>query len=160
MRPSQLLPLVVLVACGGAAVPAATTPVPPASAPSMSSAASPPASVTRVAPTPPPMTPGVVNIGDIVAPAQFDPKPTMAEMKPELLRCYNEARSLVPGLHGKLTLRVYVSDSGAVTSTEGVAGGSANDPGLVACIADAMKAATFPKPGGLATISVPLVFRP
>jgi hypothetical protein len=100
-----------------------------------------------------------VSIGDIMASPHFDPRPVIAAFKPELLRCYDEARTLTPDLHGKLILVVRVNEAGAVLSTEAQPGGQANDPGLVGCIVDAMKPLTFPKPGGSAAIAVPLVFR-
>jgi outer membrane biosynthesis protein TonB len=73
--------------------------------------------------------------------------------------CYQRARARNPSLHGKLKLRIVVNEAGAVQSVHGEPGGSADDPALVACIGDAMKEAKFPKPGGTATIVVPLVFR-
>lgn len=99
-------------------------------------------------------------IGDIIGPPQFDPKPALTGLKPQLLRCYSDARLLTPSLHGKLSLRIQVSESGLVTLVAAMPGGTANDPGLVACIGDAAKTASFPKPGGTAIITVPLVFRP
>jgi hypothetical protein len=56
-------------------------------------------------------------------------------------------------------LQLRVNEAGAVVSTEASPGGQANDPGLLACIGDALKSVTFPKPGGTAVITVPLVFR-
>jgi hypothetical protein len=94
-----------------------------------------------------------------VAPKHFDPKPTLDSLSPDLVGCYQRARARSPSLHGRLNLRVVVNEAGAVQSVQGEPGGSANDPALVACIGDAMKQASFPKPGGMATIVVPLVFR-
>ncbi len=101
----------------------------------------------------------MVSMGDIAVSPKLDPRPALEGVKLELLRCYNETRTLVPDLHGKLTLRVHVNENGAVTGTDAQPGGSASDPGLIACIADAMQAITFPKPGGTAVITVPLIFR-
>jgi hypothetical protein len=101
----------------------------------------------------------MVSIGEIAASPKFDPQPTVATVKADLLRCYNETRTLIPDLHGKLMLRVRVNDDGKVTATDAQPGGQANDPGLIACIADAMQTVTFPRPGGNAVITVPLVFR-
>jgi hypothetical protein len=95
----------------------------------------------------------------VVGPAKFDPTAALAKLKPELSRCYDETRTLTPDLHGKLTLQLRLSDAGAVTDTSGLPGGSANDPGLVGCIADAAKAIPFPRPGGTATITVPVIFK-
>jgi hypothetical protein len=105
------------------------------------------------------MSPGIVNVGDIVGPPNFDARTTLIGLKPAFLRCYNETRSLMPDLHGKVTLRLRLNETGAVTATESEPGGRANDPGLLGCIADTMKTTTFPKPGGTAVITVPLVFR-
>jgi hypothetical protein len=98
-------------------------------------------------------------VGEVVAPPKFDPKAALNAMKPELGRCYDETRTLLQNLHGKLTLQLRINEDGGVTATDGVPGGTANDPGLIACIADAMKNVTFPRPGGTATVTVPLVFR-
>ncbi len=151
-----VLPLASL-ACGGAPAPAPVVSSPPPVSPAAPSAA-------PVAPAPPPSpsppaTPGIVIVGEIVGPPGFDPKPTLTQIKPELGRCYDETRALVPGLHGKLTLQLRLNGAGDVVETTGLPGGTANDPGLVGCIADAMKGSSFPKPGGTATITVPLVFR-
>jgi hypothetical protein len=94
-----------------------------------------------------------------VAPKHFNPKPTLDSLSLDLVGCYQKARARKPSLHGKLKLRVVVNEAGAVQSVESESGGSADDPSLVACIGDAMKEATFPKPSGMATIVVPLVFR-
>jgi len=102
-----------------------------------------------------------VLIGDINAPKSFNPKPTVEAFKSELVDCYNKARSYTPDLHGKITLLIQVNEAGAVLSVDAVPGGHANDPRLVSCVNDAMKATVhFPKPGGMATVSAPLVFRP
>jgi hypothetical protein len=101
-----------------------------------------------------------VLIGEVVGPPGFDPKPALTGLKPAFLRCYNEARLLTPTLHGKLGLQIQVSESGLVTLVTAAPGGQASDPGMLACIGDATKAVGFPKPGGNATINVPLVFKP
>ena len=100
-----------------------------------------------------------MTVGDIVGPPTSDANATLTALKPAFLHCYNETRTLFPDIHGKLTLRLRLNEAGAVTATESEPGGRANDPGLLACIGDALKTTTFPKPGGIATITVPLVFR-
>jgi hypothetical protein len=154
-----LLALTLVPGCGGAAPPPAA---PPSAAASVSGAPGAPVQPPPTTPPPPaaPLSPGVVLVGDIIAPPKFDPKEALENLKPELLRCYNETRSLTPTLRGKLVLKIKVNEAGAVTGTDAQPGGSANDPGLVACISDAVKPATFPKPGGMATITVPLIFKP
>jgi hypothetical protein len=102
----------------------------------------------------------VVLIGEIASPPKFDPKPTLDALKPELLSCYNRARQNNPSLHGKLNLRINVNEGGSVLLVDAEPGGTAADPALVACLGDAVKAAHFPKPPGMATITAPLVFRP
>ena len=99
-------------------------------------------------------------IGEIVAPPAFDPKGTLEAAKPRLLGCYNEARANNPALRGKLKLRINVNEAGAAVAVDAEPGGSANDPGLVACIGDALKPLRFPRPGGTAIVTAPLVFRP
>jgi hypothetical protein len=104
-----------------------------------------------------------VLVGDINAPKNFNPKPTILKMQQQLVDCFNQARATNPDLRGKLTLRITVNEAGVVNGVEAdpSAGGHANDPALVSCIESAMKAgAHFPKPGGTATVVAPLVFRP
>jgi hypothetical protein len=102
-----------------------------------------------------------VLVGDINAPKGFNPKPGIETMKPQLVDCFNKARAARPDLRGKVTLRIQVNEGGGVLSVEAAPGGHANDPALIACIDEAMKAgAHFPKPGGTATVVAPLVFRP
>ena len=159
-------------ACAGAApststvTPSSTTGSEAGAAPASVSA---PASAPEPVPAPasasasasaPPVTGGSVLIGDIVAPPSFDPKPALVSAKSELLGCYNKARQATPSLHGRLTLRINVNETGKVMLVDAAPGGSVDDPALVACLSDALKAVTFPKPAGLATVSAPLVFRP
>jgi hypothetical protein len=77
-----------------------------------------------------------------------------------MLACYNKARQNNPSLHGKLKLRINVNEAGSVVLVDAEPGGTAEDPALVACLGEAIKAAHFSKPGGMATITAPLVFRP
>ena len=76
-----------------------------------------------------------------------------------MVNCYNQARATNPSLHGKLRVRIVVNEGGTVINVDAEPGGTANDPTLVSCIGTAARAARFPKPGGTATVSVPLVFR-
>lgn len=100
-------------------------------------------------------------VGDINAPRSFDPKPTLVALAPRLLGCYNQARTGNPSLHGKLTVRIVVNEAGMGLSADAEPGGHAYDPVLVKCIDGLVKdGVKFPKPGGTATISAPLVFRP
>jgi hypothetical protein len=101
-----------------------------------------------------------VLVGEIVAPPSFDPKATVVAAKPQLLICYNQARQVTATLRGKLKLRVNVNEAGSVVRVDAEDGGSANDPTLLSCLGDAIKALHFQKPGGMATVTVPLVFRP
>jgi hypothetical protein len=163
MKPGHLLLpvfLVGLAACASSPAPAPTTAGVALSAPSVATVTAPTtAAPTAPAAPPEPMSPGIVNIGDIIGPPTFDAKTTMLAQKSGLLRCYNETRSLIPGLHGKVTLSLQINEGGAVTQTDAKPGGTANDPGLLGCIGDLMKTVTFPRPGGTATVTVPLVFR-
>jgi hypothetical protein len=165
MRPPAMLVLS-LAACGPAAPPPAA---PVASVAPEAASAEPSASPTEAAPaassaapapsTPAPSAGGSVLLGEIAAPKSFDPRPALESFNPQLLSCYNQVRAAHPALHGKLDLRVIVNEAGSVVNVGAHPGGSANDPALVACIGEAMKALTFPKAGGSATITVPLVFR-
>jgi hypothetical protein len=111
-----------------------------------------------MAPAPP--TGGSVLVGEIPSTKKFDPKATVEGSKPALVDCYNKARATTPDLSGKVKLLILVNGVGSVLKVDAEAGGSANDPKLVACIGEALKTVTFPKPGGMATIVAPLVFRP
>jgi hypothetical protein len=105
-------------------------------------------------------TGGSVLIGDIAAPPSFDPKATLVSARPALVDCYNKARQTTPALRGKLTLRINVNEIGKVMLVDAAPGGATDDPALVACLSDALKAVTFQKPAGSAVVSAPLVFRP
>jgi hypothetical protein len=143
-----------------------------AAAPSASSAATDDVSAPASASTSPPTsnststsngptpTGGTVLVGDIVAPKGFDPKPTIDGMKGPMLGCYNKARAAHPDLAGKLSIRITIGEGGAVQSVDANPGGHANSPDLVACRGDALRSAKFPKPGGTAIVTAPLVFHP
>jgi len=123
------------------------------SAPAASSA--PPASSP-----PPPATGGAVLVGDIAGTPRFDPKPAVEAVKPDLLDCFNRARGANPALHGKLTLQIIVNEAGQVNRVDANRGGLADDAGFIACISHVLKTgAQFPKPGGMATVTAPLIFR-
>jgi hypothetical protein len=160
-----VLSVVAAAACGGsnaATATATTTAAGSATATATATETAPAASSAAPAPSPGPIpTGGAVLVGDINAPKSFNPKPTVESMKPQLVDCYNKARAVHPDLRGKITLQIQVNEGGAVLSVDAAPGGHANDPTLVACINDAMKAgAHFPKPGGTAVVSAPLVFHP
>jgi hypothetical protein len=105
------------------------------------------------------VSPGYVFIGEIAGTPKFDPKSTLEGLKPQLLDCYQRARVTAPALRGKLTLHITVNEAGAVTRVDGQ--GPANDAGFVGCLGDALKAGgPFPRPGGTAVVTAPLVFRP
>jgi hypothetical protein len=82
----------------------------------------------------------------------------MDALQSQMLDCYNEVLANNPSVHGKLALRVQVNEAGAAIAVDAAPGGSAADPALVACLATVIKGTTFPKPGGLATVLVPMVF--
>jgi hypothetical protein len=111
------------------------------------------------APAGPVPTGGSVLLGDIVAPKSFNPKPTLVSLESNFVTCFNQARAKNPDLHGKLSLRLVLNESGSVLTTTSDGTGSANDAGLVSCLGEVLKGAKFPKPGGTATVSVPMVFR-
>ena len=152
--------VLLLASCGGA--PAAAPAAAPESASASAAEAAPaptPSSAPTATPGPIP-TGGSVLVGDINAPKSFNPKPTVEALEPQLLDCYNKARAYSPDLRGKVTLLIQVNEAGNVLSVDAAPGGHANDPKLVACVNDMMKAsAHFPKPGGMAIVSAPLVFR-
>jgi hypothetical protein len=152
--------LLLLVACG------ASKPAESASPPTSTSTSpptSPPTSPSTPTPTPvsnPPATGGSVLVGDIAAAKKFNPKPTIEANAPALLACYNKVRGAKPELSGKLKLLIQVNEVGTVLRVDSEPEGSANDPALVTCIGEALKTVKFPKPGGMATVVAPLLFRP
>ncbi len=163
MRSTASIVLAVLTGCASP-----PPPVAPASAPGDSSAASAPMASASAPPASPPapaatsaasVSPGYVFVGEIAGTPKFDPKPTLEGLKPQLLDCYQKARITAPALRGKLTLHIAVNEPGAVTHVDGQ--GPANDAAFVGCIGDALKSAgPFPRPGGTAIVTAPLVFRP
>lgn len=164
MRPFVLL---VFAACGSAPVVPPTTATgtaPSTAAASAPVAAPPPPSASAAGSTssapPPPAMGGSVLIGDIAGPKDFDPKPVLEGLRPKFLDCFNSVRSDKPNVHGKLMLRVVVNEAGKALSADADAGQPAYDPSFVLCLDGVIKGAPpFPKPGGMATIAVPLVFR-
>jgi hypothetical protein len=93
-------------------------------------------------------------------PKGFDPKPTLDASSPALLSCYADARVKRPDLRGKLRLRLVINEGGHVVSAEADSDAPAYDADLVACMGKALRAASFPKPGGTAILVAPLVLRP
>jgi hypothetical protein len=112
---------------------------------------------------PPPASPALVgrvgvSIGEIPATPKFDPHATLEALRPNLLACYRKALEANASIHGKVTLRIHVAESGAVLRVDADPG-PANDPALVSCLNDDFKAnAHFPRPGGSAIVVAPLVF--
>ena len=141
---------------GGAAPEAA-----PASAPASASASASAAAPAAAAPSAPPATGGSILIGDIAGTKKFDPKAAVNGIQQQMLDCYNKARGAKPELHGKLKLRVVVNDAGAaVNVTPDPADELGKEDTLISCLSDAFHQTHFPKPGGMATVTVPLLFRP
>jgi hypothetical protein len=100
----------------------------------------------------------VVLLGEIAATKKFDPSGTVRDLLPDLLSCYRAVLKKGLPVHGKLSLRVVVNEQGATQSATALPGGRATDPSLVSCVADVFTRATFSKPGGTATVVVPLLF--
>ncbi len=162
--------LVFLVGCGGASGSAAQAPsaASSAAAPSASASSAAPeasSSTASAAPAasrpagPSPVSAGTVFIGAIDGTPGFDPRSTLEGARDDLLGCYGQARAGHPALHGKVTLRIVVNEAGRAVSVESNPGGSANDPGLVACIGSVLRGkVTFQKQRGSATVIAPLVF--
>jgi hypothetical protein len=154
--------LVVALASCGSSTPPAATPAPASSDAATTSPAgsAAPAAADSAFSAPVP-TGGSVLVGEINAPKSFNPRPTLEALSTQLVDCYNKARAADAALRGKVTLQINVNEAGAVLSVDAAPGGHANSPSLVMCINDLMKAsAHFPKPGGMATVNAPLVFRP
>jgi len=157
-----LVTLALLPACAAPTPPPASPePAAPSAASASASESPSPSPASSSPPAAPPVTRGSVFIGEIRSSKTFDPRPTLEGFGSQLVDCYDKARATHPELRGKLTLHVNVNEAGAVLSVDAAPGGHANDPTLVACINDTMKdGAHFPRPGGMATVNAPLVFRP
>ncbi len=146
--------------------PASTPPAVAAQSPApavaeSAAATSAPGSAAAAPPTAaPPPTGGSVLVGEIPGTKKFDPRPVVDANKAALVDCYNQARASRPDLAGKLKLSVVVNQAGSAVAVEAEPGGSANDARLVECLRGALQAVRFPKPGGMATVVVPLLFRP
>jgi hypothetical protein len=150
--------LIFLAGCGGSK-PAESAPIstPSSTLTPISSSSSAPAATPAPAPIP---TGGSVLVGDIPAAKKFDPKRAIEANSSAILDCYNKVRATKPDLSGRLKLLIEVNEAGTVLRVDSEPGGSANDPALVACIGEALKVVKLPKPGGMATVVAPLVFRP
>ena len=156
--PKVLALALLLAACGGAAQTPPQAPAPaPASAPASASA-----SASASAPASPGTRPtgGSILFGEIAVPKGFDPKPTLDASSPALLSCYADARVNHPALRGKLRLRLVVNEGGHVVSVDADSDTPAYDADLVSCMGKALRATSFPKPGGTAILVAPLVLRP
>ncbi len=168
MRGSLLLALVVSCASATPTPTPTATSTPTATATPTSTATATATSTSTPTPTPTPTatatatvpTGGVLLLGEINTPKLFNPRPVIEALKPRLLECYNQARAGKPSLRGKLRLRIQVNEAGAVNAVGAEPGGTADDPALVDCLGAVLKGATFPKPGGMATVVAPMVFRP
>jgi hypothetical protein len=154
----RLATAAVVISCGSSTPPPATASAASSSDPTSTPPSDPPSAPATPAPIP---TGGSVLIGEINAPKTFNPRPTVEALSSQLVDCYNKARAADPDLRGKVTLQINVNEAGAVLSVDAAPGGHANSPSLVMCVSDMMKAsAHFPRPGGMATVNTPLVFRP
>jgi TonB family protein len=99
-------------------------------------------------------------MGDVASPPSFDVTTTLRDLVlPQITSCYLDAVAASPGLHGKMLVSFDVNNQGTVTSAMETKS-TVNSPTLSACIKSALLATVFPKPGGTATVNVPLVFRP
>jgi serine/threonine protein kinase len=133
---------------------AATTPAPAPAAPKAHAtpppAAAPTTSPTTTAPARPPVASGL------------DPVKTQALVKshlPEVQRCYERGKMDDPELKGRITLKISVSVTGAVTSAM-VESSSLRSSAVESCVVGAVKGWKFPVPvGGPAVISYPFNLR-
>jgi TonB family protein len=153
MRAIHSLSLTLLAACASTPTAAST----PTSTPTPNSTSN--ATAISTASGAPAQTP-IVRIGDVASPPNFDVTGTLRELVlPQLTSCYSDALAASPGLHGKMVLSFEVNEQGVVTSATELKS-TTNSPSLFACIKAAVIATAFTKPGGTATVNVPLVFRP
>ncbi len=154
MKAAMTAWVLLTAACGGATPGPATATATPTPTPTATS------TPTPTSAPPPPATGGSVVFGDIASAKSFDPKPAVASLQQQFLDCYNKSRGANPELRGKLRLRMVVNDTGTVVNVQPEEGGLSTETALIACLTDAAKSGHFPKPGGMATVTVPMLFRP
>jgi outer membrane biosynthesis protein TonB len=138
-----------------AAAPAPETPPPLKPAPALAKADSPPApnptsTVAAKVETPPAVRPKPAS--------GVDPVKTQVFVKShlgEVQRCYERGKMDEPDLKGRVTLKILIAESGAVTSAT-VESSTLRSSVVESCIATTVKGWKFPAPiGGPAVISYP-----
>jgi outer membrane biosynthesis protein TonB len=83
---------------------------------------------------------------------------TVREKIARLRACYAQGLAAKPGIHGKLKLKFTVERDGTVSKVED-GGSTLKDPDTVGCVMQTVKAMKFPKPMGVASVTLPLIFR-
>ena len=85
---------------------------------------------------------------------------TVADLRHEFKRCYDDALRESPTLSGRVTLSLRIAPAGTVTSSEVLELEGLSSP-VVSCVVAVADAARFEAPGGEgSTLIVPLKFRP
>ena len=152
-------------------------PAPPAPAPAPATPAQAPAPVAAPPVAPPPVAPPPVApppasprpapapapAAPAVKPGVLDPDGTRATVRAhlgEIRTCHQRARLDVPNMRGTVTLRIKVGPTGAVREVA-VKSTTLDHPGVEACMMDAVRGWTFPRPtGGVAgTVDFPFVLK-
>jgi hypothetical protein len=74
--------------------------------------------------------------------------------------CYEQALTVSPGLHGKITMR-FVVDASGVVSQAAAASDELTNPSVATCLASRVKGWRFPEPrgGGVVVVNYPFVFK-
>jgi hypothetical protein len=84
-------------------------------------------------------------------------KTLLADALPKFRDCYATALKTNASLRGKMLVRFVANEAGKVTTVE-EASSTTKDPALFACIKGVLTSTAFPKPGGMATVTLPLKF--
>jgi hypothetical protein len=146
---------------------AAEPPPAPAAAPAPEA---PPPVVAKADPPPPAPKPASAVAAKVEAPAAVRPKPasgvdpvkTQTFVKShlgEVQRCYERGKMDEPDLKGRVTLKILIAETGAVTSST-VESSTLRSSVVEDCIATTVKGWKFPAPiGGPAVISYPFNFK-
>jgi hypothetical protein len=85
-------------------------------------------------------------------------KALVTDALPKLRECYLTALKGAPALRGKMMVRFVANESGKITNIEEAASTTQN-PALFDCVKGIIAAIPFPKPGGTATVMLPIKFK-
>lgn len=102
---------------------------------------------------------GVAQVGGSTATVPVsDADRVIAGLRPRFRSCYQTGLNSDPSMSGKVVISAQIGPNGEVSSAN-VASNTGLSPSVAACIASAVKRATFSPPGGSgSTLSIPVTF--